>query len=122
MDKFDYCLFCFDFVQVVTVTWLPVAQSIDYSPCAYYVTPGNARQISCERDAASQVLEAFRRNGNFADIDEVYLWFIDDLTDDDLAEILNIVASSASHQVSRISCLSFPSWKRYRKLFRNSPA
>jgi len=71
----------------------------DYSPCTY----GNLSQVNCIGLNASDVLEAFRRNKNHADVKQLYLFYIPDITDDILGEVLDIVASTAADNVEIIS-------------------
>ena len=57
---------------------------------------------------ASELLDVFHRNKNNSKVDALYLWRMDDITDDILGEILETVASSASHDVLEINLRFLP--------------
>ena len=73
---------------------------LDYSPCSYNKYNN---QIYCEYSNALKVLNAFRRNRGNPDIDILRLERVANMTDDILAEIVDIVASAASENVRTIS-------------------
>ena len=88
------------------------APPLDYSPCDYGAYNGYASAISCYRQEAPRVLEAFRRNAGNSDIDSLFLENMNDMTDDMLGEILDIVASSASENVGVMFLLYLPRVER----------
>lgn len=77
---------------------------LGYSPCRH--DDGNS--VDCAYKSASEVLAAFHRNRNDADIERLFLRNITDMTDDILAEILDIVSTSASHKVHEIGLSVLP--------------
>ena len=84
------------------VTCLTKAQSFDYSPCTYGPEYDFYHAADCMEGNASEVLDAFRRNGNNSDIDSLNLQNMTDMTDGMLAEIMGVVAASASQNVRQI--------------------
>jgi len=95
----------FTLVLVVSVqSFSHSRQPLDYSPCKHY--DGNS--IDCADHTAFHVLNAFRRNRDNGDLEMIYLREIADMTDDILAEILDIVSASASHSVREIGLSILP--------------
>ena len=64
--------------------------------------------VDCVFQNSSEVLEAFRRNKNNTEIKDLYITFLDDMTDEILEEILEIVASSASGNISHLVLRDLP--------------
>lgn len=101
-------------LQMITSTLVlvlmcsPNAQSIDYSPCTYGTSSRYHNVVRCDGNVAAEVLDVFQRNKNNPNITALYLWSIDDLTDEILEEILEIVALSASRNVVEISLRFLP--------------
>lgn len=89
------------------------AQPIDYSPCTYGpFSKYKKNVVRCNGSATTQVFDAIRRNKDNSDIDALYLWNMDDLTDKMLDEILQIIASSASQNVVEINLRFLPKVKK----------
>ena len=90
------------------VACLPSTLSFDYSPCEYQQIPSeNLYGISCLKGEPSDILEAFHRNSNNSEINFLDIVFLNDLTDDNLAEILEVVAF-ASANVTRMAFMDLP--------------
>jgi len=92
-------------VLIMATSIEAVSWEQDYSPCKYDCDMDGNYTIDCEgRLIASEVLAAFRRNQNNTNIDVlIFNNMDDDMTDDIFNEILEIVASAASHRVSTIN-------------------
>jgi len=107
-------------VLIMATSIEAVSWDQDYSPCKYDCDMDGNYTIDCEgRLIASEVLAAFRRNQNNTNIDVlIFNNMDDDMTDDIFNEILEIVASAASHRVSTINIKQIPKLTKFPEAIR----
>ena len=80
----------------------------DYSPC-YYPNSGYFGQpVDCDDKPALQVLEAFKRNRDNMGVAAINFYSLHDMTDDILAQILDIISQASNETLTDIVLLGLP--------------
>jgi len=94
---------------VVGMTTFASVVSNDYSPCTYGSGSSYDYAIDCTDVSGSEMLNAFRRNKDNTNINGLHFSKInDDNIDDILAEIIEIVASTAGDRVHKLAFFRIP--------------
>jgi len=92
-------------VAVLVVTCLTNVLAIDYHPCSY---TSYDRTVNCEGTVALQAVGAFHRNRNDSSLTRIRLAKMEDMTDELVAQIMDIVSVSAAESLVDITMSHLP--------------
>ena len=92
-------------LQVLVVTCLTNVLAIDYHPCSY---TSYDKTVNCEGTVALQAVGAFHRNRNDSSLTRIRLAKMEDMTDELVAQIMDIVSVSAAESLVDITMSHLP--------------